>query len=718
MRAPNRQVGQLWQDLTLAPLNQAAWQDLLQIYAAADLAWQEAYVRQQLSRLARRSPTGSGDVAAAAVPDLHGPWGRTDVAEGEAQALRLEAWLAQQPGDWLTWLVLVRLHDVLRAPASRREPAWAQAQALEFIPGESAHLLGGWCLAVGDAAGAVAAMASLVDLRPVRHGSMVRLGQALLRLGQLRAAEVVLTRASLSDSPKVLAWLAEVAFQHNYWQEAIAALQKAVHLSPDDASLWLALAHIQSKCYQMGACRDSLARVLRVAPDNADARSLQIGLLGQLGDAAGYFEALQKQYSASGAGNSRLLSSVLMTSLYQDDLGPDAVARLHRSLMAPLEVKQSPWRPGHRRQRAPGQALRLAYVSGDLHRQHPVNIFLLPLLLEQKKSDRLEIFIFHTGTMHDQYTARARECADVWVEAAAWDDETLRREIEAHDVDVLIDLAGHTATHRLGVFLQRAAPVQATFLGYPHSTGLKNIDFLIGDAVVSPDANAHLFSERVARLPGPVFCWAPVDDYPLPTAVRSTGPVVFGSFNNALKLSPRTIAIWAKVLSTVPNSMLLLKAPSFMNADVTDRFRLLFEANGVAGDRLVFRGPSELSVMMQEYGDVDIALDPLPYNGGTTSLQALWMGVPVISMEGATFQNRMGASFLKCLGREEWLAQDEGEYVAIAQRLAQQVEYFRSNRPLLREQLRQSALGDIVQYAADFEALVFQIAAESDVDHK
>ena len=154
----------------------------------------------------------------------------------------------------------------------------------------------------------------------------------------------------------------------------------------------------------------------------------------------------------------------------------------------------------------------------------------------------------------------------------------MQRAIVADQVDILIDLAGHTAGHRLGVFAMRAAPVQASFLGYPHSTGLSAIDWLIGDATVSPTEHAHLFSEGLAQLPDSVFCWAPVDGYPLPPPRPADAPVVFGSFNNAMKLSPGTVALWAKVLLAVPDARLLVKAPSTKDAAVQARFAVLFTA--------------------------------------------------------------------------------------------------------------------------------------------
>jgi hypothetical protein len=232
------------------------------------------------------------------------------------------------------------------------------------------------------------------------------------------------------------------------------------------------------------------------------------------------------------------------------------------------------------------------------------------------------------------------------------------------------------------------------------------MDWLIGDAVVSPAEHAHLFSEGIAQLPGSVFCWSPVDIYPLPSARAPEAPLVFGSFNNIMKLSPHTISLWAALLRDVPDSHLLLKAPSLADASVIDRFRSLFAAEGIPTARLSFEGPTELSQMMQRYGAIDIALDPTPYNGGTTTLQALWMGVPVIALRGGNFVSRMGASFLATLGKPEWIAHDDDHYRAIARQLAEHLPAIRAGRAELRQQMTQSPLADLDRYAAEFQQLL------------
>jgi protein O-GlcNAc transferase len=698
-------ISELWQLLRTSPAQATVWLDLAHKYGQRSLPWQAGYAARQALRcdVSLRPHIESLDIDTGQdVAASDAQLGRAVLPDARELAERFALALADTPDDWLTWLYLARLYDMLATPESHAH-ALAQARAQEVIPGESLHWLGVWRLNAGDAPGAVAALSGLLDVRPIRYGSMMFLGEALLRVGNIAAAQKAYTRASLSPNPDFLLSLSARVYAHNYWQEAIAVLQKALGLRPDHVPTWLALAKIQSEVYLLADCRESLRRVKQLDPDNREAALLDAGLQGRMGDARAHLTALQRAYESGGDPLSRLASSVAMTSLYHDELPPAEVAVLHRRLCAPIEAAFLP-RTGFANPKTTGRRLRIGYVTGDFHRQHPVNIFMLPVLLRHDHA-RFEICVYHTGTMHDEYTRQAKACADRWLEAAALDHNALQQAIVADEVDILIDLAGHTSTHRLRVFAMRAAPVQATFLGYPHSTGLSTIDWLIGDAIVSTAEHAHLFSEGIAQLPGSVFCWAPVDEYPLPPPRPETAPVVFGSFNNAMKLSPRTIALWARVLQAVPDSTLLLKAPSLKDEAVKQRFAAMFAAHGIAPARLVFRGPSGLAEMMQEYGDIDIALDPTPYNGGTTTLQALWMGVPVVTLSGGNFVGRMGASFLDTLGHPEWVATDEADYVAKAAGLAAQLAELRANRPRLRRQMAASPLCDITSYVAHLEAL-------------
>lgn len=714
----------LWQRLQQSALQPALWLALAEDYVRCALPWQAAYAARQALRLdaapgtrlraldiETAQDTGPGDAAL----------GRPALPDAAAMAQRFSARVSECPGDWLTWLYLARLQEMAMpvqcqpvqaasaADTSVGALALQRAQALEPVPGESLHWMGVWRLNAGDGQGAVQALSALLDIRPMRYGSMMYLGEALLRTGNTAAAEKAFARASLSSNADFLQTLAARVYAHNYWQEAIAVLQKALGLRPANAPILLALAKIQSDVYLLTDCRESLRQVRALQPHNAELRVLEAGLPGRMGDAKGHLQRLQADHAARGDPLSRTASSIAMTLLYQDTLSATVVANWHRRLCAPIEAAV-PRKTEFANARTPQRRLRVGFITGDLHRQHPVNIFMLPLL-QRFDHRRFEICLYYTGAMHDAYTREARACADRWLDAAALDDAGLHQAMVTDQIDILIDLAGHTASHRLGVLAMRAAPVQATFLGYPHSTGLATIDWLIGDAVVSPADHAHLYSEGIAQLPASVFCWSPVDAYPLPPPRRPDAPVVFGSFNNAMKLSPRTIALWSRVLLAVPHSQLLLKAPALRDDAVRARFAAMFEAQGIAPERLHMRGPSGLAEMMQEYRDMDIGLDPLPYNGGTTTLQALWMGVPVVCLTGDNFVGRMGASFMHALGRPEWAAADEPAYVAAALRLAHACAALRAGRAQLREQMAASPLCDIRNYVSHFESLLARMWA-------
>ena len=705
-------VSLLWQQLRQDPIRGKCWQQLTGLYLQAGMGWQAGYTLQQLKRIDREliqdDVTLLNALQQQSTFDANGLLGQANGPGFKERIPAFLAWLDQAPGDWITWLYLARLLELATHDRSFEWPtvddAIEMARGLEPISGESLHWLGVWRLNAGDAAGSIDCFSKLLAIRPVRTGSMLFLGEALLQSGQRLAAEKAFSRASLSNNVVFLRQLAQRVYDHNYWNKALEIFAKALQIEPNSIAILLAICTIHWEVYNLSEAKAICQRILDIDPSNNDVGYMLSALPGRMGDAKAHFEAVLAKFDQVQDPTSRLASSIAMASLYQDDLSAQQVADLHLRLCAPIE---SALATQHRARVAlpRGKRLRIGLVSGDFHRQHPVNLFMLPVL-QRLDHGAFELFVYHTGTMHDEYTLKAKACSDHWFEAAKLDDHALVQQIQRDGVQLLLDLAGHTSSHRLGVFSLRAAPVQATFLGYPHSTGLTSMDWLIGDRWVSPAEHHGLFSEGLAQLTGSVFCWSPVDVYPLPLPRPVDGPVVFGSFNNVMKLTPHTLRLWAQILHAVPASKLFLKAPSLRDAAVCDRFRRLFGEHHIDPSRLEFQGPTELGEMMQSYGEIDIALDPTPYNGGTTSLQALWMGVPLISLVGHNFVSRMGTSFLHSLGRSEWLAQSDDDYVRIAQELAGQVGDIRSMRPLLRQQMAASSLSDIDRYVVAFQALL------------
>ncbi len=538
------------------------------------------------------------------------------------------------------------------------------------------------------------------------------LAEALLKLGLMDEAMAALQSASRTENEPVLRRLADLSYRFNFWQEALQLLERNAMLRPESGSAELALADIAAKSWQLELAQQALGCAEAkggVAP--VALNTVRGAIAGRLGDPDA---AIAHYQDLLAAGDEAIKSSIVMSALYSDKKSVEEVAALHRSLFAD-------WGADARSASSFGnplsadRPLRIGMVSRDLHRQHPVNIFLQPMLAEWNHQ-AFPLTIYFTGNTRDDQTARAQRLVSGRA-GGHWRDvhpdrlALLPGMVESDGIDILIDLAGHTSAAQMQLFAKRMAPVQASYLGYPGSTGVPNIDWLFGDQTVTPPELDRLCSERVARLSGTVFCFAPLDSYPEPSwpGGLEERPVTFGSFNNIPKLTARTIRLWAAILRELPDSCLLLKAASFQDQGAIERYRVLFEAEGISADRLIFRGPSGLADMMQEYADIDIALDTLPYNGGTTTLQAMWMGGPVVTLMGQHFVSRMGASFMTAAGLPDWVAASDSDYVSIAVGKASDRAALVALKQSLRSTLESRAAWDIKRFTLNFQSRLAEI---------
>lgn len=567
----------------------------------------------------------------------------------------------------------------------------------------------------GDVARALESMRQTLMAARIEHQShpiapdetaemQIDLGDILMRLGMTQEAHRAFEKASIATSEATLVRLADLSFRYNLWKEAQEVLKRNVELHPKSALALWNLAHSYAESWQMDDAMATLAKAEAIAPQPG-AASMRASVAGRTGDVETALKLYKSLADAEGP-FSRMRSSAAMSSLYSDQLSAAEVASLHKELFTPMgEGCRSV--ASFQNQREPGKCLRVGLISADFHHQHPVNIFMQPVLARLNRN-AFEVTIYFTGVSYDDQTQLARSRAAHWVECTRLNDAQLARRIEDDGIDILIDLAGHTSLNRMAMFAQRAAPVQITFLGYPSSTGVPNIDYLVADPIVAPVGSEPLYSEMVVRLPHTVFCFSPEIDYPYPVYGKehTLRPLTFGSFNNVPKLTHHTLALWARVLAAVPNSRLLLKAPSFQDDGAVKAFKARLSALGVAEDRVEFRGPVGLSDMMAEYADVDIALDPVPYNGGTTTLQAMWMGVPVVVKAGNNFVSRMGASFMTAADLSDWVAKDDDAYVAIAVKQASDRKALLKLKQGLRKRLQSLPGWDADIYARDFENLL------------
>lgn len=636
--------------------------------------------------------------------------GETAAAEASYRAA-----VACKPDDRRGHLALVRVLEE-KTPADHAGAAAHYHYALDteiddFGAQADTHMrIGKQRLERRDAARALEAFRA-AELCARRHKSptsieaevQFQIADALARLGLPEECERALRRLERTDDAQLLRRAATLAYRLNVVQLGVRFLERNATLQPDDGAAWFALADMLSRAWRLSESVAALNQTKgKVNASDAEITMLESTLAQRSGDVEA---ALDGMWRLHGTGEKGVASRIAMTSLYSSRLAPQEITQLHRDLFADIARDV---RPLHRFTNAPNadRPLKVGMVSRDIHRQHPVAIFMVPMLSHWDHA-RFPLTIYFVGETFDGKTAQARARAGQWrdlpmadVPAAVLQDE----------IDILIDLAGHTSTTQMELFAKRLAPVQVTYLGYPATTGVPNMDWIVGDPVVTPAEHSHLYSENIVQLPHTVFCYSPEENYPLPDFARAADrPLTFGSFNNTPKLGPMTVELWSNVLAATPKSRLILKAPSFGDAGVVARYRDLFAEQGICADRLEFRGPVGLDEMMVEYGDIDIGLDPVPYNGGTTTLQAMWMGVPVVTMEGGHFVSRMGASFMTAAGLADWVARDAAHYVEIAVAMAADRAALLALKASLRDRLRTRPGWDVARFTRDFEAMLLSL---------
>jgi predicted O-linked N-acetylglucosamine transferase (SPINDLY family) len=359
----------------------------------------------------------------------------------------------------------------------------------------------------------------------------------------------------------------------------------------------------------------------------------------------------------------------------------------------------------HSNSRDPARRLRIGYVSPDF-RAHAVANFFEPLL---SCHDRSQFFIacYSNCPAPDAVTRRIESAADLFRDITALDDAAAADLIRSDGIDVLVDLAGHTARNRLLCFARKPAPVQVTYLGYPDTTGLSAIDARFTDALADPPHTDIYHSESLIRLPAPFLCYQPPVDAPSPAPppMLANGYITFGSFNNFTKLNRQTIKLWAQLLKSVLTARLLLKADALADPLVAESARAAFAPHGIPAQRLTLSGfvPTTAG-NLDFYRNIDIALDPSPYNGTTTTCEALLMGVPVVTLAGQTHVSRVGVSLLTGVELTSLISTDADDYIRRAAVLAVDVNQLTTLRETLRARLLRSPLADAGRLAANIES--------------
>lgn len=557
----------------------------------------------------------------------------------------------------------------------------------------------------GDAAGARRAYEAALAAEPGNPFAHFNLGRLAFARREHEAAERAL-RAALEAKPDFAeGWiaLANTLDARGAAAGAAQALERALALAPLHAGAWYNYGELLYRLERLDAAEDALKRVLELEPRFVPAWHLLANLLRGASRVA---EALEALAAARRLEPARLdLESMELHALMLDDrLSAGELFERHRAFGARLEAAVAPDPAPFAQSRDPERRLRIGYLSCDFNR-HPVAWFAQPLI-ERHDRAQVEVFCYSSATRPpDAETARLRAAADHWCDAGAMDDAVLAARIRQDAIDILVDLTGHAGVLRLGVFARRAAPVQASWLGYLGTSGLTRMDYRITDARADPrDAAQRLHTESLVRLPHSLWCYRPAHEAPHVTEppVMRNGFVTFGSFNHAPKISSAARRLWAQVLRAVPGSRLVVVGMPEGRA----RRGLLgdFAAAGVEASRLTVLPRVAFEEYLRRFDEADVALDSLPYGGGTTTFDALWMGVPVLALAGERSVSRSAASILGGLGLEDWVAATAEDYVRRAIAHAANRASLAGLRRGLRARLRASPLMDEAGFARDMEA--------------
>ena len=549
-----------------------------------------------------------------------------------------------------------------------------------------------------------------LKIKPAYAEAHNNLGATLFELGLVREA-IASYRNAVANNPQHAQAhnnLGAALFEVEQVDEALQSYRRAVALQPNFAEAHNNLGRCLQYQRQFSEAEASYSQALTLNPANFKAHGNLGNLLkdtGRLKEAvASYRQALELKPDLAEA-----LSNLILVLNYLPDSTPEsclAEAVRYGSIVKQKAAMQfTSWKCSPLSER-----LRVGLVSGDL-RQHSVGHFLVDLL-SHIDPKRIELIAFPTQPNEDALTARIRPVFSKWISLFGKSDQEASHLIHEHGVHILLDVSGHTAFNRLPVFAWKPAPVQLSWLGFPHASGVQEMDYVLGDLhAIPPDHEDH-FTESVWRMPDSYVCFS-APSYPLEVAklpALSCGYVTFGSFNNLTKVNDSVVDLWSRVLQAVPNARLYLKTGQLDNADICELTLQRFAARGIGPERLVLAGKlGSIQDHLAEYNKVDVALDTFPYPGVTTSIEALWMGVPVLTLLGDRFLGLSAKSVAVHAGLPDWIAVDPDDFVAKAVLFASDLQQLSALRARLRKQVLASPLFDAPRFARYFEQALWDM---------
>lgn len=579
-----------------------------------------------------------------------------------------------------------------------------RATQLEPELAEAHNNLGNALKDHGRAQEAVLCYQRALALRPDLIEAWNNLGNALHTLGRVDEA-LRSYRQAIALKPEfaeVHVNIGNILKMQGHLDEAAYCFGQALSLKPGFVEAHNNLGVVLTEQGRHTQAIAHLQQALALKPGFAEAHN-NLGNVyknqGRLEEAMSCFrQALTLRPDYSGAH-----SNLLFTLNYVDGIAPAQIFAMHRHYNAMHAAPMSRSIAPHANTAEPQRRLKVGYLSPDF-RSHACAFFVEPLLAHHDR-DAVEVYAYAEVAHPDAVTARLRALTDHWRSTVGLSDEQVAAQIRADGIDILIDLAGHTANSRLLALARKPAPVQATWLGYPATTGLDTMDYRLTDACAEPPGMCEqYYTERLVRLPHSLWCYRPFADMPevSPLPALRNGHVTFGSFNNFAKVGPRVIDLWARVLLATPGSRLaMITVPA---GETQERVKERFAALGVAPERLLLHDRLARAQYLELFSRVDVALDPFPCNGGTTTCDALWMGLPLLTLIGDTFLSRASYSLLSAAGLGAFAAETPAAYLELAARMGADLGALAAVRDGLREHLRASPLIDAAAFARDIEA--------------
>jgi predicted O-linked N-acetylglucosamine transferase (SPINDLY family) len=516
---------------------------------------------------------------------------------------------------------------------------------------------------------ALASCERAIALRPGYADALSNRGNALIELGRFDEALAAYDRALALKPGLAAAWVGRgnVFLNLNRYGEAFAAFQQGLAIKPDSLKALAQLAHYYERHGRMAEAIACYDRVLAVKPDFAEVVSNKIFAL-DLVPHAGYAEHQEARKE------------------WWRRVGTKIAAR------TPARYANG---------RDPARKIVLGYVSADF-RRHSASTTFWPVLAHHDKS-QFEV-ICYSCSVRDEITEGFQRVVDRWIDAVQLSDEELAARVRADQVDILIDLSGHSGGNRLGVFARKPAPVQVTAWGHGTGTGLPTIDYLFSDPVTIPQAMRPLYAEQIYDLPCVIMSALPsIELQRGEPPVLTNGYITFGVFNRITKISDDALAVWARVLHGMPEARLLMKDGAYDEAPLRDLMRQRFAPHGIAGERIDFLGSSPREQHLAAFGKTDIALDPFPQNGGVSTWEALHMGVPVVAKLGHSAPSRLSGAILTSIGMANWVAESADDYVALAVKFAGMPDLLKWLRQELPAQIAAAPSGNARLYTRAVE---------------